>query len=178
MHTSFRKLIVCALLSTSVNVQQSLACSPVLPLPTVRENYANATHVYLARLVSVQRSPLSVAGSAHSTAAIEDATFDVLLTLKGQVPEDDKVRTHTVYSAGNCTLSILHPADIIDSEGNEVANRYSDIWILVLEGTEPYSIRSPGHSRPINLFEEEDLRFLLEESKESAQHTQHRPPTG
>jgi len=137
----------------------------VLPLPTVRENYANAAHVYLARLIALQRSPLSGAASEQHTVAIEDATFDVLLTLKGQVPEDDKVRTHTEYYVGNCTLSILHPADVVDSEGNEVANPYSDIWILVLEGKEPYSIPSPGHSRPINLIEEGDLRFLLEESQ-------------
>lgn len=162
-----RHLIFCAVLCVLGGAKLSVACSPALPLPTLRENFAEASHVYMARLVSLKRSPLPGEPDTQSEAAVENAAFDVLLTLKGNEPEDGKVRTHTEYSGGNCTLSILHPAEVVDDQGKEVANPYSDIWILVVDGKEPYSIRNTSHSRPINFFAETDLRFLLDESQES-----------
>jgi hypothetical protein len=160
-----RNLALLAFLSVIANSEQSAACSPVFPLPTLRESFAGATHVYMARLIDLKRSPLYEGTSVERKSAVEDAVFDVLLTLKGEEPRNNEVRTHTEYSPGSCTLSILRPVDVVDDEGNEVANPYSDIWILVVEGKEPYSLRNPGHSRPINLFAEADLRFLLEESQ-------------
>jgi hypothetical protein len=162
-----RKLTLCAFLCVVGHSQLSNACSPALPLPTLRESFATAMHVYLARLVVLKRSPLLGEPKMKSATTVEDAVFEVLLTLKGKEPEDNKVRTHTEYFGGNCTRSILHPADVLDENGKDVANPYSDTWILVLDGTEPYTIWNTSHSRPINLFAEAELRFLLEESQRS-----------
>jgi len=62
-----------------------------------------------------------------------------------------------------------------------VTNPFSDVWILILDGEQPYSIRSPSSSWPINLFTEADLRFLLEESqmkRSNALNTDRAPVSG
>lgn len=142
------------------STQPSWGCSPELPLPTLRQNFEDTPHVFVARLVSLTRSPLP--GDPTMThAAIEDATFDVLLTLKGPVPSDGQVKTHTEYMGGNCTLSIIHPIEVLDKHGEEVENPYSDIWILFLAGEEPYRLSALVDSLPMNLFNPSDLRFLL-----------------
>jgi hypothetical protein len=46
-----------------------------------------------------------------------------------------------------------------------VEHPYSDVWILFLDGEEPYKLSNLKMSMPINLFNESDLRFLLNESQ-------------
>lgn len=95
-HSGVRKLILRAFLCVVGYSELNFACSPVLPLPTLRENFASATHVYMARLVDLKRSPLSEEPQVKSATTVENAVFEVLLTLKGKEPEDNKVRTHGV----------------------------------------------------------------------------------
>jgi len=114
----------------------------------------------MARLVTLTRTPLPGDPTMEFT-ALEDATFDVLLTLKGPAPHQGQVRTHTEYSGGNCTRSIINPIEVVDDDGSEVLNPFSDIWILFVGGKEPYELSNLGDSLPINLFNPSDLHFLL-----------------
>jgi hypothetical protein len=167
-HPIFRHLVLFVALYIGAGMRPGFGCSPALPLPTLREEFAETTHVYLARLLKLKRSPLPTEPDLDR-GALEDATFEVLLTLKGKTPTDRRVRTRTEYWGGNCTRSVLVPIDVVGRNGKLVSNPYSDVWILFLEGKEPFALSNLGHSMPANLFNEADLRFLLGESQKLAQ---------
>lgn len=81
------------------------------------------------------------------------------------MPKSRALKTRTEYWGGNCTLSILSPMEVMDKDGKEVPNAFSDVWILFLSGKEPFELLSGKPSQPINTYTEGQLRFLLHESQ-------------
>ena len=155
-----KSAILGVVLYAAVGVQRTWACSTP-PAPPLRQQFAETPRIYVARLLLFKSSPWP----GVPTGTIEDATFTVLMTLKGPAPKSGVIKTHTDYWGGNCTLSILKPADVIDESGEVVTNPFSDIWILFLHGEEPFRLLNTTPSMPLNLFNEKDLRFLLQESQ-------------
>src|ERR1041384_6192795 len=123
--SAVKTAILGAVLCAAAGIQRVWACSTPPP-PPLPQQFANTPQVYLARLIAFKTSPW--AGVVNGT--IEEATFNVLLTLKGSAPKSGEVKTHTEYWGGNCALSIRKPAEVIDSTGKAVLNPNSDIWIL------------------------------------------------
>jgi hypothetical protein len=145
--------------------QTVFACSPTSPPPTLRDQYARYERVYMARLVSLKRTPAKGSEEHFPELATEDATFSVLMTLKGSAPKSGTITTHTEVLAGNCSLSVVNPVTVIGKDGKPVQNALSDVWVLIVSGKEPYQLHSLSFTMPINLFSEPDLRFLLQGSQ-------------
>src|SRR5262245_43277968 len=113
-----RKLVMrWGLLCILAGAQGVWACSRPPP-PPLRQQFADTPRVYVARLKAFKTLPWA----GVPTGAIEDGTFEVLMTLKGPTPKDGELKTHTEYSGGNCTLSILNPVEVFDSTGRAVSN--------------------------------------------------------
>jgi len=145
---------------------ESWSCSSPLPEPTLRQHFAQVERVYMARLTSLRSTPQKSDYEGVAPGAIENATFEVLLVVKGPRLANQMIKIQTDWWPGNCRLSILRPPiEVIDSKVNAVPNPYSDVWILFLSGKEPFELLSTLPSRPINLFNESDLRFLLHVSQ-------------
>jgi hypothetical protein len=103
--------------------------------------------------------------------SIQDAIFSVLLTLKGERPKNGTIATHTESFGGNCGLDLLHPhllhplIVLYDDDGRAIPNQYSDIWVLFVDGKEPFRLWHTKPSWPLNAYTEADLRFLLHDSQ-------------
>jgi hypothetical protein len=54
---------------------------------------------------------------------------------------------------------------VFDETGKDVPNPYSDVWILLLTGREPYEFRNLPYTVPINFFKDADLQLLLRGGK-------------
>jgi hypothetical protein len=141
------------------------SCSISLPEPTLREHFIETELIYMARLVSFKSSTMKSEWPGVPPGSLEEATFDVLMTLKGAAPKQRTIKIRTEYWGGNCTLSIRRPADIIGKDGKRVRDAFADVWILFLSGKEPFQLLSTKPSRPINLYREVELRFLLHETQ-------------
>jgi hypothetical protein len=148
-------VLVGALLVT----RAALACSPVLPLKTLAQNVASADSVYLAKLETLQRTPLPNDPDMKYS-ALETATFRVLQTVKGKLPKDGMVRTRTEYTGGNCALSLLVPYLEV-KDGKVVPPKLSGTWLLVLSGKEPYWLGSLSGSWPEESIPRAELESLL-----------------
>jgi len=163
----FKPLLLFGLVCLAGWAQSSWGCSTVLPEPTLRQHFWKTDHVYMARLVAFKRTPIP--GIADMKIGhFQDATFNVLMTLKGPPPKTDEIKTHTEYYNGNCTVDLMRPLEFIDKDGKEPPDPYSDIWILFFDGKEPYKMDSHPPNFPINAFNESDLRFLLSDSQHRA----------
>ena len=163
-HSLTHRAYVSALLGLMLGYQSSWACT-TLP-PTLHQQYKDTERVYMARLVSLKSTPLRAQLPAVGDGAIEEATFEVFFVLKGPKPKDGEIKTRTEWWPGNCALSIRRPPmEVIGKDGEVVQNAYADVWILFLTGKQPFELRDTVASRPINLFNEAELGFLLQESQ-------------
>jgi hypothetical protein len=108
-----RKLSLCAALALA-GASAASACWPAdRPLnteelatwkgPTIEEQFAKATAVFVARIVRTEETRIDMGGS---TRPVVEATFQTIEVLKGRPPEDQKVRS-LVFGPGNCTIPIL-----------------------------------------------------------------------
>jgi hypothetical protein len=163
MHHIRRHLLIGALASTLPFASIADACTPPDKPPKLSAQFASVENVYMARLLTYRRSPLPDPNGKrmypHYWA--EDATFRVLLTLKGAAQKTGVLRIHTAVSNGNCFISVQFPGAPPDDRDNGAPTFRSDVWILFVNGKQPYELDSSYPSKPINYFSESDLRLLL-----------------
>jgi len=79
------------------------ACSMPNAPSTTEEKFARATAVLVARIVRTEEAAIAL---GDRTWSVVEGTFRTIEVLKGQAPQDQKIRS-LVYGPGNCTIPIL-----------------------------------------------------------------------
>ena len=137
----FRSLSLSAALVV-VGASIANACSTTEPSPTTEELFAKARAVFAARMVRTEEAQIVLDGK---TWPIVEGTFRTIEVLKGEPPQDQKVRS-LVYGPGNCTMPLLSgwdyvfflgPSVFADSDHNLVWWANGSFGTFNLEGTEP-----------------------------------------
>lgn len=100
-----RNLLLGAVLLVLAGTTTAGACSTTQPPPTTEEQFAKATRVLVARIVRTEEARMF-------EKPIVEGTVRVIEILKGEPPEDGKVRS-LVYGPGNCTLPLLAGWDYV-----------------------------------------------------------------
>ena len=85
------------------------ASSTTQPPPTTEQQFAEATAVFVARLLRTEEAQMVWDGK---TEPIVEGTFRVIEVLKGQPPPDQKVRS-LVFGPGNCSIQLLAGWDYV-----------------------------------------------------------------
>ena len=119
------------------------ACSLATgPSPTTEELVAKARTIFVARIVRTEEAQIVLGGKAWP---IVEGTFRTIEVLKGEPPQDQKVRS-LIYGPGNCTMPLLSGWDYVfflgpgvfaDSDHNLVWWANGSFGTYNLEGTEP-----------------------------------------
>jgi hypothetical protein len=105
-----RNLLLGAALLLLAGTTAAMACSTTQPPPTTEEQFAKATRVLVARIVRTEEARMVLPPADEMP--IVEGTVRVIEILKGQPPEDGKVRS-LVYGPGNCTIPLLAGWDYV-----------------------------------------------------------------
>jgi hypothetical protein len=135
-----RNLCLYAMLALT-GANSAIACSSTEPPPNTEQRFAEASAVFVARIVRTDEAKLVYGGETH---AIVEGTFRPIEVLKGQPPADGKVRS-LVYGPGNCTIPLLAGWDyvffLVPGDGhNFVGWPNGSFGTFNIEGTEPKRI--------------------------------------
>jgi len=142
------------------------ACTPVYPEPTLSQTFKASSAVYLARLLDSRRAPFARSMDPKRE-FYEDAEFEVIVAFKGAHADGSRLKTRTLVAAGGCALNVQQPVVVLEKNGAVSGHAYSDIWLLFLNGPEPFRLQSSSYTLPVNLLSESDIRevFRLSETK-------------
>jgi hypothetical protein len=113
----------------------ALACSTLGPPPTVEENFAAASAVFVAHITKTEEILPAKDGVPIPVVA---GTFRVLEVLKGMPPADNKVES-VVFGPGNCSVPLLAGWDYVFflRDGRQLVSIFGTESFFNIHGTEP-----------------------------------------
>jgi len=136
----------------------AVACSPNLRIMnSVAESLKSSNVVALAYLESIDSRPIS--DGEYKGGTRENARFLVLETWKGRFAPGTHIETATTIWNGNCGISAVNnPRWIVDK--NQQAVPVSRVWLLYLDGKEPFKLTMGLRTSPLNIQGADDLPEL------------------
>lgn len=159
--------VCCTLLAVVSGQAVACSCTKVEISDVIEES----KDIVVARVVDAVQS--SAAGDVSGRYVVEQASFEVIETIKGSKRVGQKIQTRSEIGPGPCGISArnepmwLEQAQSPPSDAPK-AFPVSDTWLIFGRDEEPYELSLCSRSSPLNVRGAEDLELVRNLLKQRA----------